>query len=138
MTQLDEIKSRLDAATPGPWDRSDIGVYSTTVMVGPPGFMQPDMIASECHVADADFIAYARQDIPWLIEQLTESTEHSRLKNEVIAELSAKLEIATQALETILAPFTAHATDEDLGCDTGCYCDQHIAKEALSKIRGEK
>lgn len=65
--RLDEIKARADAATEGPWSvhRSErTGTYVT----------RPDLlgIAREWSLVwqdgDAEFIAHARTDVPWLIE----------------------------------------------------------------------
>ena len=49
--RLQEIRARLDAATPGEW---------------PVGTLVPYLLPS-----DADFIAHAPDDIAWLLDQLT-------------------------------------------------------------------
>ena len=77
--QLQEIKARCDAATPGPWCKDDgealkvrapHGGYVTILgnligHHGSGGREQPDTVS-----ANADFIAHARTDIPALIAEV--------------------------------------------------------------------
>lgn len=75
MSRLDEIQARLDAATPGPWwgggsnrrkdsialvgRRSDRGTGNAIAVLNGVGMDR---------VADAEFIAHAREDMPALVE----------------------------------------------------------------------
>jgi hypothetical protein len=71
---LDEIETRANAATPGPWSAYDddpehgrlfhYGDFGWTVR-GPAG--TPEVEDSEQGKADAAFIAHAREDIPLLL-----------------------------------------------------------------------
>lgn len=61
--RINEIKSRLDAATPGPWHN----VYPFIVANE---YMQGGICTVEIgQKPDADLIAHAPADIAWLIEQ---------------------------------------------------------------------
>jgi hypothetical protein len=71
--QLNEIKARAEAATPGPWDwYGDVGRLENSQRV--------DVISADCDYnrgawsicsdTDAAFIANARQDVPALIEEI--------------------------------------------------------------------
>jgi hypothetical protein len=80
---LDAIRARLDAASPGPWRRHDTwldrGGHTATVLRGPEDAAAIDGVAwlpthregywdTERNVwNDAEFIAQARQDIPALL-----------------------------------------------------------------------
>ncbi len=74
MSRLDEIKARCDAATEGPWSAkggftSDpmIEVYGQTVFINPD--LDGDPIQPEVW-ADVEFIAAAREDVPWLVSEV--------------------------------------------------------------------
>jgi hypothetical protein len=88
--RLAEIAARAAAATPGPWARHDVvgwvhlkdvgewGVESIPRRSsGHGGDVWPDFLAVMPHgrraVPDADFIAAARDDIPYLLEQLRQA-----------------------------------------------------------------
>ena len=90
-SRLAEIQARVENATHGPWSvyRGDrIGTYIT----------RPDLagVAREWSLtwsdADAEFIAHARTDVPWLLGQV---------------------ELRDKALEAVL---DLHAADEDGDC----------------------
>ena len=74
MSRLDEIKARADVATPGPWSAKEgftsdpmIEVYGQTVLIAPD--LDGDPIQPEVW-ADAEFIAAAREDVPWLVSEV--------------------------------------------------------------------
>jgi len=83
MSRLDEIRARCKKATPGPWrqDVSELPVvphyYIRHEGVGWP---IASMINTHSRVSngnwrnDIDFITAARQDIPWLIDEIERST----------------------------------------------------------------
>lgn len=65
MADIDAIQQRCDAATPGPWEIIGGNEYLTGVgvMVGAPEGIS---------IADAEFIAHARTDIPALLARVRE------------------------------------------------------------------
>lgn len=68
-TELSEIKQRCANATAGPWksyiEIRDQIVGSNFIMTG-----GEDMYLSGATIADHDFIAHARQDIPRLLAEI--------------------------------------------------------------------
>lgn len=83
---LEGIKARRDAATPGPWESQknscNFGIYSQTAKGG--DFRRLNVANVNCYTdaqrtraaSNADFIAHARTDIPLLL------TEVERLRGE--------------------------------------------------------
>lgn len=65
--RLVAIAARADAASPGPWP------YAETLWAG--------------RARDAEFIAHAREDIPWLLSQLRDA----RAENERQAEMARSI-----------------------------------------------
>ena len=75
MSRLDEIKARAEAATPGPWDVLQYEARTTCDVIG------DRIVVTQVRKADAKFIAHARTDNPWLIEQLeAKDAEIERLR----------------------------------------------------------
>ena len=73
--RLEEIGSRADAASPGPWEpREDISGW--WLISGSSGTEQ-----------DARFIANAREDVPWLLSRLEAAEADARQQREDMAEL---------------------------------------------------
>ena len=70
-SRLTQIQDRVDAATEGPWEeRDEEGEW----YFRPPStgsFLINDGRSSEQKFSDARFIAAARSDIPWLLDQLS-------------------------------------------------------------------
>jgi hypothetical protein len=68
-TDLDEIESRLRAATPGPWQSFVEGRDHTSgsSFVATP---TSDIELAGATVADQDFIAHAREDLPRLLNEV--------------------------------------------------------------------
>ena len=66
---MDAIRQRCDRATPGPWksyvEGRDHDSGSSFIMTG-----GEDIELIGASVADQDFIAHARQDIPQLLEEI--------------------------------------------------------------------
>lgn len=80
--QLNEIKARAEAATPGPWEvekDSDVkDIDFGPILDWPWRIWGPDQaplidFSGGCDVRseDAEFIAHARTDIPRLLEEIT-------------------------------------------------------------------
>lgn len=96
--RLSEIHARAAAATPGPWCTDAWEIYQGTEYT-------PDVsqwIGETCRGtttcaqdrADATFVAAAREDVPWLLDQL-------RQKDADNAELAAKLTVAERQLKRL-------------------------------------
>jgi hypothetical protein len=66
---LDAIRKRCNQATPGPWksyvEGRDHDSGSSFIMTS-----DEDIELSSASVADQDFIAHARQDIPLLLDEI--------------------------------------------------------------------
>lgn len=65
--RLKEIRARLDAATPGPWD---VDEWTTTADVFASGAKSEPTVAHRVRMSDADFIAHAPADIAWLLDEV--------------------------------------------------------------------
>lgn len=72
--ELEEMHKRCDAATPGPWiayiEGRDHTSGSSFVMRGQGAQRSDDLELSGATLADFEFIAHARQDMPALIEEV--------------------------------------------------------------------
>jgi hypothetical protein len=69
--RLREIRSRLEKAAAGPWYHHSVsGTHTVSHWCAPITDNAARSIAGPIHEHNADFIAHARQDIPWLLEQL--------------------------------------------------------------------
>jgi hypothetical protein len=70
MGRTEEIRQREQAATKGPWEahtREEWG-YGTQAWIVPlSGGPSPGCHASDQHIRDNEFIAHAREDIPYLL-----------------------------------------------------------------------
>ena len=67
MSRLDEIKAREQAAFGGPWEALDAdenGMHAVAV--------DGTVLVEVGDFCDAEFIAHAREDVPWLIERIGE------------------------------------------------------------------
>ena len=71
---LREIEIRANAASPGPWksfvEGRDHTSGSSFIMTGPEGSRGDDIELIGATIADQDFIASARQDVPKLIKEI--------------------------------------------------------------------
>lgn len=77
MDRLIEIKKRLQATTPGVWDRveeSDSGDWIVSTddgrFIAQTSYDGLSQTVRDTCKADADFIAHAREDIAYLLERL--------------------------------------------------------------------
>jgi len=64
--RLEEIRKRCEDATPGPWKPTKSG-YSVFCRIP---YFSDLRIATGFERGDAEFMAHAREDIPWLLEQM--------------------------------------------------------------------
>lgn len=72
--RLQEIRARLDAATPGPWENTDDWSVVTAVVRQRSKWL-PDyemLVADVGQPVNADLIAHAPADIAWLLDRLDE------------------------------------------------------------------
>jgi hypothetical protein len=71
---LEEIRLRCEMATKGPWtsfvEGRDHGSGSNFIKIGEGQTRGQDMELSGATVADQDFIAHARQDVPKLLNEI--------------------------------------------------------------------
>ena len=75
--RLEEIKDRCEVATPGKWGYSQI----FNSILGGRGWTKTICHSAADNGNNMDFIANARQDVPWLIEQLeSKRAEVERLR----------------------------------------------------------
>lgn len=75
--ELENIKKRINSATPGPWKAQVEGRDfplggDTFIMTGEGEKRTEDIYLTGATIADIDFIANARQDVPTLIRELEE------------------------------------------------------------------
>lgn len=72
--ELEEIRQRCEAASPAPWrscvERRDHTSGSHFIMAGDTQNRSNDIELSGATIADQDFIAHARQDIPQLPDEI--------------------------------------------------------------------
>jgi len=111
MTRLDEIAQRAENATKGPWHSPGLGEvhsdhdHGIYVRVLAPDEPDP-VVADLCGDADAEFIAHAREDIPYLLaevrrldaEKVADQRFHERYKA-----MAVTLEAEVRSLQQQLA-----------------------------------
>lgn len=72
--RLKAIRARADKATPGPWTVYDRGGCGDHDVDGPKGPEASELSGRYrgmfCRADDAEFVAHARADIPWLLDRL--------------------------------------------------------------------
>jgi hypothetical protein len=80
--ELEEIRLRCASATPGPWksfiEGRDHTSGSSFIMTGASKNRGNDIELSGATIADQDFIAHARQDIPRLLDEIARLTRPTR------------------------------------------------------------
>lgn len=91
MLNLDEIKKRAEAATPGPWAAHERAHKNEWALRG------PATSARTLVREDATFIAHARQDVPALVAEVERLREALR----PFAQLGALLDGGLAALGTV-------------------------------------
>ena len=70
--RIEEIRARVEAATPGPWERKGDIIWHEYEPNEP--FSGPPLVVRDDHIAggNADFIAHVREDIPYLLARIEE------------------------------------------------------------------
>lgn len=113
-TRLDEIDSRMKAATPGPWsydrDEEEIHADSCATSDGEPWHVIPSQTTGFFMAKDAELIAHAPEDL---------------------AQLTAALRIALEALEHYTKEVEYTEVDAKIyfhndECPRGCENEDHI------------
>ena len=123
MSRLEEIKARAEAATPGPWqwreDEPASLVHVTDPRLHPWNVLKaPDWGPT---LADAAFIAAAREDVPWLLAEVERLT----------AERDALIAVGKrQAARLARVEALAEEWDGDDSCDNRT-CVPHRSADAL-------
>lgn len=72
---LVQIAARAAAATVGPWETDQVPETGECGVFGKPNVWYPEgrsTVALWMHYDDAEFVAHAREDIPWLLNALAE------------------------------------------------------------------
>ena len=128
MDRIEEIRQRTEAATPGPWKTVTHEEYST-VDVDEQGGENIAMVGSA--IADADFIAHAREDVPYLLSEVDRM--NALHKREIIVageyaqrviDLTARAEAAEAERDAAIEDMTAVLKrDSD---DICAYCKNRI------------
>ena len=99
MTRIEEIRARLEAATPGPWEFSN----SSDVRESKGEFRAPNphngfmLVGPWTNDADAAFIAHSREDVPFLLAEVTKLRaiiEEAKTLRTDLASLSAVAVVA--------------------------------------------
>lgn len=89
--RLDEIEARADAATPGPWEAHELEAAEYCVLrVSEGDDDYGDDVCSAGSMTDAQFIAVAREDVPWLAEQLRDARAEIERLNLVVAAMDSQ------------------------------------------------
>lgn len=96
MSELDAIRDRLAAATPGPWrvpypGCRAIEAYDDTVVVDT---LNDGIGAGVCETADADFIAHAPEDVAILLAALDAALgEYKRIRQRIVEHLAGRIAV---------------------------------------------
>ena len=100
--RLTEIRERAEAATPGPWswlwlhaagfvaqcDLPPHDITSRDIWLG----SETPLIADDVSDGDGSFIAHARQDIPFLLDQIAERDARIERQGESIDNLAEEIQ----------------------------------------------
>ena len=70
--RLDAIQARAEAATPGHWDMAVSANRKWALVLGNSGTETERTVARLADYDDAEFIAHARTDIPYLLGMIRE------------------------------------------------------------------
>lgn len=116
MPDLDAIRQRVNAATPGPWHAEDKGAFHEIYTKGlgtnpllpyePPILLSSSEPDEEIRREDAEFIVHAREDVPVLLDEIDRLREELRQAEHVAAThlfdheaLSTREAIRTELIE---------------------------------------
>jgi hypothetical protein len=121
-SRLAAIEARASAATPGPWTVCAYDKGETISEIGPvssekytPDAWQPHYESTRLCVkqADAEFIAHARQDVPYLLAEVAALTAKLKTATEALTEAHTLMCDGTPAKAfTVIAAYQAGADEE--------------------------
>jgi len=133
---LQEIRDRVDKATPGPWTAEDANphkphkrfAFYIPAIMSAPSMPQYDGLTEE----DAEFIAHSRADVPRLVELVGEMAWNLR-------NVTDQVQDACRSRMTPLSQCPEPSDDYCPTCPTGLRgeCGAPRSLEALRKFRGE-
>ena len=98
---IEEIQAREKAATPEPWEwEEQVLVYreGQVVVLEELGFLSP---------ANKDFIAQAREDIPYLLAQLRDRDEKLKTAHRAVEQLRQSLTVMQPGYEALKGKLAA-------------------------------
>jgi len=113
--RIEEIKKRVEAASPEPW-AATLVFPGTATDPAPHGLLhgprrvQVDRTYQFC-VGNADFIANARQDIPWLLDELAKARRVNEAGEKAISACRNLITATTTPVETCRCEFCTSARD---------------------------
>ena len=122
MNRLDKIEARANAATEGPWMGIRYPDGFLGRVIGGNGFGVAEDFPDD---ADAEFIAHARTDVPWLLEQV-------KLRDkalEAVLEMHELAQPITAAFGTQEGGDYCRTCVEDWPCPTVETIRQHIGDD---------
>ena len=153
--ELEAIRARCDAATPGPWEmipdiRPDVINPEIRSKAKNTGYCGGGQIVKDLHkspghicefakyykphsnIADAEFIASARQDIPALLAHIDQLQEKRDGWAQACCGLSKKLEEAHAEIDRLTALVDAAVNDVHAvkSCRTCFYADDDLCRQA--------
>ncbi len=137
--RLAQIRARVEAATPGPWD-----VNGDMCVIHPIDDDDPELVADNLYSRDATFIAHSRQDIPYLLDLVGSLTEDLELADRTRASLTLAQQFTRHDLETVVAERDAlraavEEAREYLTSDHDLNTRQEVAQAVLTILdRGPK
>ena len=114
--RLDQIRQRAAQATPGPWRCTSYEVMSEATGVHVICFGHDRDDYGRVDEPDAEFIAHAREDIPYLLQELA-----------TLSDRIAALEGALQRQTERACRFNCDAED------SACKCPAHMAYRAVQQ-----
>ena len=138
MNRLNEIEARANAATPGPWEAGCNDRHVLYVATENEEFCAeygPELYDSQGFFSDDDteFIAHARTDVPWLLEQVDRRDKALekvlRLHPRVVV-LHADPEFGRMEDDAICGACIVNHEPTDWPCPTVEAIRQHLGEDA--------
>lgn len=135
--RLEEIKQRLDRATPGPWEVG-ITAYGPSVEVDDEQlFIESYGITYPHNPADADLIANAPTDLAALLTELRATTGDLAVAVEVAKERGEATADLRAGIAALRGEWRKEAAQLRLDADTGAYGTATHAVAIVADIRAD-
>lgn len=143
MTTIDAIKARCEAATPGPWENGNGEFINAITRIGSMAICrvnQPVEVAwrsdgsgrtySVSAQPNKNFIAHAREDIPYLLERIAELEGQLAEVTQIALDVTGKYETSIKMHKITADLLTAsqqreRAAVEDLDSTGTCHACKH-------------